>query len=318
MEVVEKILQDLHAGIESNDATVDFNALISSIEAIALGELDDSDLSQCSSLLFLSQSPPSLLQFMTATLRMKDRDIIRTKVYALKFLAAYIKKQYENIQSYCEAIAVELANVFKREESGEVKAALLLPFKNIIRRRISSPDDVSFAGNSADEEDPSSNTQAFSLESFPLESIYTTFIEEIKFNKKMSKGVHCELLKSLGLLVALYPSAAPTLASIEAILDLADGALKSAFNIKGKDPDFPAIAGAFSCLDRCLLHFEERYVNNVDLWKYLLQAANTSVQEDVSRYAAARKAIKLIKNHSELFINVIGELPFLRPSLGLC
>ncbi|RYG70452.1 hypothetical protein EON64_00090 [archaeon] len=324
MEALEKLLEDLNRAVETEDAAVNVASLVASVEAIGSGDLDELDLDTCTALLLapgqtasglpgdsIKRSSSSLMQFLTASLRMKDRDIVRAKVHAVKFLAVYVKKQIKYVMIYAEKLAIDLIQLFKMEDSSEVKAALLLPVKNILRPRIYSVeaiDAVAKLDDADDEVDDYDDCVPFDLDTFPLQSIYQVLVEEVRLNKKLTKGVHREALATLGILVAVYPAAAFTVSVIDIILSLCDEALKNAFNSRGKDPDFPAIAGAFSCLDKCLYHFEARYVNSTELWKYLLQAAQSSAQEDTSRFSAAGKAIKLIRNHAQLFVNVIGEL----------
>jgi hypothetical protein len=99
-------------------------------------------------------------------------------------------------------------------------------------------------------------------------------------------------------------------------------------------PDFAAIAGAFSCLDRCftdyVTHQSDRFsddsdpdgdgrqrekalkhpvaglVQNATLWEYLLKAASVATSPDATRYALSSKALRFIKHHAELFTSVIG------------
>eukprot|EP01032_Pedospumella_encystans_P012088 gene12088-14007_t len=289
MDLLEKLLVDLHSSIESEDSKIDCVSLVANIEASALAEMEASDLEYTTSLLFTSVSPPSLLMFLEDSSRCKDREIISAKKNALKFLAQFIKIMPLMVERNGPDIFRILLELFKKETSGEVKSCLLLPAKNILRN-------LNFA--SAFESDSAELT---------VESVYKILLDELHQSaSKVGKGLRCEALKTMGLLVFAFPVHPATLSSIPAILTLCENVLQQNFSKTCKEPDFSAIAGAFSCLDRCLVQFEDRYANSADLWKFLLQAVMATTSSDTSRYAACNKAVRLISHHAELFAQLIG------------
>lgn len=289
MDLLEKLLVDLHSSIESEDNKIDCVSLVANIEAIALAEMESSDLEYTTSLLFTSVSPPSLLMFLEDSSRCKDREIISAKKNALKFLAQFIKIMPLMVEKIGPDIFRTLLELFKKETSGEVKSCLLLPAKNILRN---SNFASTFESDSAE---------------LTVESVYKILLDELHQSaSKVGKGLRCEALKTLGLLVFAFPVHPATLSSIPAILTLCENVLQQNFSKTCKEPDFSAIAGAFSCLDRCLVQFEDRYANSADLWKFLLQAVMATTSSDTSRYAACNKAVRLISHHAELFAQLIG------------
>eukprot|EP01032_Pedospumella_encystans_P011471 gene11471-13332_t len=289
MDLLEKLLVDLHSSIESEDSKIDCVSLVANIEAIALAEMESSDLEYTTSLLFTSVSPPSLLMFLEDSSRCKDREIISAKKNALKFLAQFIKIMPLMVEKIGPGIFRTLLELFKKEASGEVKSCLLLPAKNILRN---SNFASTFESDSAE---------------LTVESVYKILLDELHQSaSKVGKGLRCEALKTLGLLVFAFPVHPATLSSIPAILTLCENVLQQNFSKTCKEPDFSAIAGAFSCLDRCLVQFEDRYANSADLWKFLLQAVMATTSSDTSRYAACNKAVRLISHHAELFAQLIG------------
>lgn len=295
MDLLENLLSDLHLKIEKNDQTADFTASITSIESLVLASTNDVEQTSFAFLLFSSSEPGSLLQFIEKTIKVKDRDIIRSKVNALKFLALYIKIMPQYFEIHSLNSFKLLNSIFRKEESGEVKTAILLLLKNILRTRISIPSDaISFIA------------LPFDYQEIQLDTCYQNFIDELKYSKKISKGVFSETLKFLGLLISVYPNHQFTINNIPTIVDLAVSTLNKNFDPKCKEPDFSAISGAFSCLDRLLNHFDDRINDLTILWKYLLQTVQSTTQVDVSRYSAAGKAFRFIKNHAELFKDLIG------------
>jgi hypothetical protein len=300
MDVIEKLLTDLHGSIESRDSYANSVAIVASIESVALGEIDSLELDICSNLFFSSTNPPSLLEYIIQTARFKDREVIKAKVSALKFIAQFLKTYPEQTDIHGAKITLILIDSFKKEESGEVKAALLLPLKNIFRcrllqwSRVGGADDADFQG------------QPLNPVLIKLEQTYLAILDELRYGKKLTKGVICESLKLLGILVGAYALEQSTVQYVPIIINLCNQTLKENFKPSCKDPDFPAIAGSFSCLDRIFFHYEENCDNSSELWKYLLQTVQTVNSPDVSKFAAAGKAVRLIKNHAGLFQNLIG------------
>lgn len=289
MDLLEKLLVDLHSCIESEDSKIDCVSLVANIEAIALAEMEPSDLEYTTSLLFTSISPPSLLLFLEDSSRSKDREIISAKKNALKFLAQFIKIMPYMVEKIGPDVFKTLLGLFKKETSGEVKSCLLLPAKNLLRNPKFA---IAFESDEAE---------------LSVDSIYKILLDELHQSaSKVGKGLRCEALKTLGLLVFAFPVHPATLSSVNSILTLCEQVLQQNFSKSCKEPDFSAIAGAFSCLDRCLVQFEDRYANSADLWKFLLQAVMATTSSDTSRYAACNKAVRLISHHAELFQQLIG------------
>lgn len=290
MELLEKLLVDLHASIDSEDLRVDAGNLVANIEAIAFSDMDTTDQEYSTTLLFQSSMPPSMMKFLADSSRTKDKEIVSAKKNALKFLALYCKIHAQHIERFGATVFGELIELFRKETSGEVKSCLLLPAKNILRT-FSSPG-------------TRSNLDA---SSFQLELTFRVMIEELsQSSSKVSKGLRCEGLKTLGLLVVAFPSHESTCSSIGSVLALCEGVMRQNFSSNVKEVDFSAIAGAFSCLDRCLGNFEDRFANSAELWRCLLQAVMATTAADTSRYAACSKAARLISHHAELFQELIG------------
>jgi hypothetical protein len=292
MELLEKLLIDLHASIDSEDLRVDATSLVANIEAIALAGMDTSDLEYSSSLLFKGDSPPSIIKFLADSSRTKDKEILSAKKNALKFIALYCKVYPTLVDKFKVETLRVLIDLFKKETSGEVKACLLLPVKNLLRTCLGQT---------------SSPGSAMSAEELQLDLVYRVIMDELNQSpSKISKGMRCEGLKALGLLVAVFPAEAATEQCIPGVLALCEAILQANFAKTAKEVDFSAIAGAFSCLDRCLSHFEDRYSNSKELWRCLLQAVMASTAADTNRYAASAKAARLISHHAELFRELIG------------
>ena len=84
-----------------------------------------------------TNSFPGVLHFLIAAMKNKDKEIIKSKVQLLKFIALVLKILRNNGQfsfdSYRVGIFIVLYDVFRREDSGDIRAASLQPLKNIIR-----------------------------------------------------------------------------------------------------------------------------------------------------------------------------------------
>eukprot|EP01035_Chromulina_nebulosa_P020709 gene20709-26847_t len=237
-----------------------------------------------------TNSFPGVLHFLIASMKSKDKEIIKSKVQLLKFIALILKIVRNNTQfsfdSYRVCIFIVLYDVFRREDSGDIRAASLQPLKNIIR----------------------ATPLSFSAEAIRLDMLYDNLITEMKQTKYSNKTIKGETLKLLGLLVRAFPHHPATLNAIDSILSVCETILHKNFDVvssKG-EPELGPIAGAFSCIDRCLFDFEEKFTNSENLWKYALQAIKATSNAEISRYAATNKALRLIKNHAALFQKIIG------------
>ena len=143
----------------------------------------------------------------------------------------------------------------------------------------------------------------------PLENLYAFLIDEIKFNKKTcTRTTKCEIIKLLGLLICAFPHDASSNRHIRSIIDYCLEALRQ--NFSAKDPDVSIIASCFSCLDRCCHDYEGDVFTAADtkpkLLEYLVKAVSSANQEDVTRFAFARKALRFLQHHASLFQDQIG------------
>ena len=116
-----------------------------------------------------------------------------------------------------------------------------------------------------------------------MDLLYDFLITEIKQTKYSSKTIKGETLKLLGLLVHAFPHHPNTLNAIESILSVCESVLQKNFGAVGSkgEPELGPIAGAFSCIDRCLFNFEEKFTNNENLWKNALQTIKATSNAEV-------------------------------------
>ena len=71
------------------------------------------------------------------SIKNKDKEMTKSKVQLLKFIALILKIVRNNPQfsfdSYRVGLFVVLYDIFRREDSGDIRTACLQPLKNIIR-----------------------------------------------------------------------------------------------------------------------------------------------------------------------------------------
>ena len=188
------------------------------------------------------------------------------------------------MDQYYLSVLENCLDIVRRDESNEVKCQAIEPIKNILRNRII--------------------TGVLNLKNNVVEDMYQLFLENVLF-AKVSKGLRGELLKSLGLLVWAYSDFPATIKNVSKILDICSHTLKKNFE-NNTDPDLSAIAGSFSCLDKCLFYYENQFQNHVDTWKYLFLSILAVNQDNLHRYTIVSKALRLLKNHGILFRIYIG------------
>lgn len=133
--------------------------MVSNLESMVFGLLDDdvaSDIEYLYALLFSippfwvntgssesvgnkneSSSYPGLLHFLLGAMNTKDKEIIKGKVHALRFLALLIKDTFTSGKSTIDSYKAMLFNFtydfFKRQEGGDIRVAALQVLKNLLR-----------------------------------------------------------------------------------------------------------------------------------------------------------------------------------------
>jgi hypothetical protein len=233
MDVLEKLLFDLQTSTDGTESILSSSDIADNIAHHCTFNLNLFGTELDYTLFFLTQSesPPNLIEFLS--IRTKDKDIVKAKVVLLKFLAALIKQIGPSVDTYGHVIFSSCINIFKKDESNEVKASSLLPVKNLLR--LSSIADCSFH---------------LSEEDVQLEPLFSLLIAQY-LNKKSTGGIRYNVLVTLGLLVHGFPYAAATAARVGQVAELVLRVLRSNFGSKSKGaPDLSTLAGAFSCLDR--------------------------------------------------------------------
>ena len=276
MDNLERLLTELHS---LNDTSSDPENIIDNIEGLVLGESDNVDRDYAQNLLFLSMHPPSLLQYFIVTLRSKSREVIKAKITGFKFIAHYVKDVIKEVNKYSAAIILNGMSIFVRETSGEVRGTVLLPIKKIFSLGLSNLD---------------SFYKFVSAQSIDLANMYSTILEDIKFNKKtMTKTVKCECLKMLGLLIEAFPSDPATKQYVAEVIELANWNLDVNFSLgetAGGEPDLSLIASSLSCLDRCcsggynhLVFPPQVPARRTRVFQCVLQAISSANQPDVLR-----------------------------------
>jgi hypothetical protein len=309
MDVLERLLFDLQSSIEQSDSVLEPSIIVNNIAAHAFSdELGAIDQEYISHLLLQSESPPSLLVFLRDSPHSKDnKEIVKAKATALKFLAKYIKET-EVIEQFAVHAFSAFYKTFVSDESNEVKTASLLPLKNIFRRCGQSQAE---SGTSASARSKDSNDLSSVLlpDKINLVASYELLYNELRTNKKITKGMRCELLKLMGLIVSAYPDHTHVKSKIGALIDLCLNELKKNFSGGSKEPELTTIAGAFSCLDRCMFFPGSKAIfgSNTELWGYLLKATSAASSGDLTRFAMVCKALRLIKHHTNIFQSLIGK-----------
>jgi hypothetical protein len=309
MDVLERLLFDLQSSIEQSDSVLEPSIIVNNIAAHAFSdELGAIDQEYISHLLLQSESPPSLLVFLRDSPHSKEnKEIVKAKATALKFLAKYIKET-EVIDQFAVHAFSAFYKCFVSDESNEVKTASLLPLKNIFRRCGQSQSD-SGSSNSVRSKDSNDLSSVLLPDKVNLVATYELLFNELRTNKKITKGIRCELLKLLGLIVSAYPEHAHIKSRIGSLIDLCLFELKRNFSGGLKDPELTTIAGAFSCLDRCMFFPGSKAIfgSNTELWGYLLKATSAASSGDLTRFSMVCKALRLIKHHTNIFQSLIGK-----------
>ena len=306
MDLLEKYLYELDVNLKDDISSISLDAIIDNIIRICNNIDREVDHDLAMHLLFISETPISVLSFCCKLDYTQDN---KTKVVSLKFLASYIKtlynKGYERIvNQYSQVIFQKLFNYFIKEDSKSLKANALLPIKYILRYYAIK--NVQY------------NSTITILHIDDLIKVYKILLSTLinKKENKQNKTLKSEIFRTLGLLIAVYSTSKETLQFIDQILTQIYHYLHMNFSPDSKEPEFPCMAGALSCLDRCMFEFEDKVLNTFKklavgtdgqalLCKYLLQSVSSANMDDVYRYELPSKALRVISHHSFLFQNLI-------------
>ena len=310
MDVLERLLYDLQSSVDQSDSVLEPISIVNNIAAHAFSdELGAVDQEYVSHLLLQSDNPPSILAFLRDTPHTKiNKDTVKAKSAVLKFLAKYIKLT-ESIEQFAVLSFSAFFSCYVDEESNEVKAASLLPLKNIFRRCGQFQNDTTSSSTSDAMGSGEDLSNVLLPEKINLVGVFELFFNELRTNKKITKGMKCELLKLIGIIVRAYSDHDHVKKRIKALIDLCLFELKRNFSSASNDPDLQTISGAFSCLDRCMFFLEGRIIlsNNTELWEYLLKAISAVSSGDLTRFAVSCKALRLIKHHTDLFRSLLTK-----------
>ena len=188
-----------------------------------------------------------------------------------------------------------------------MKAASLLHLKNIFRRCGQFQNDTTSNSTSDAMGSGEDLSNVLLPEKINVVGVFELFFNELRTNKKITKGMKCELLKLIGIIVRAYSDHDHVKKRLKALIDLCLFELKRNFSSASNDPDLQTISGAFSCLDRCMFFREGRSIlnNNTELWEYLLKAISAVSSGDLTRFAVSCKALRLMKHHTDLFRSLL-------------
>ena len=197
MDLLERLLSDLGSVATSDsdglvaEATLEPLAIAEHVFTLVASEDESLSASERARQLYLilsSSAPPSLLQFLSLTERVKDKEIIKTKAYLLKKLGELVKHfSPADISPYGDMILQLCLGLFRREDSSEVRVAAMSPIKNLLRRSELNMELMYFVD-----------------ESSMLESTVENLLD-VSREKKTSKTLIGEVMKVLGLIVNAYP-----------------------------------------------------------------------------------------------------------------
>jgi hypothetical protein len=304
MDILEKLLWDLtSAGADRNDQ--DCFSIYQNIESYVEHHVGDQE--QIIFLIIKSQTPPSLFHFISENVKDQSKDMIKTKVGIFKFIASYLKKALFLVDSFAQFIIARSIEIFKREDSNEVKTSALLPIKVVLSLI---------------------HKQIIGYYQISLDVVITSLFVEFD-QKKIPSSLRYNIFVVLGYLINLFRTHDIIISNVVDKVLLAGFQIlfKNFDNTSTQSPDFPLIAGVLSCFDRCMVYFENNFTNAytksvesvgndskrnnygslyVMLWKCMLQVIRLVSNESLHRYAVINKALRFIKNHCKVFQDVIG------------
>lgn len=296
-EITDSIPNDVmlpSAIIENLDSLVFSSNLSKSVQADADAAVHDNkmyfhsnekDIRQLLDLLLNNNNPPNILQFVQATSNVTNQFIKDGRVNAFKFLAKVFKVYEIYISDYIGVIASSLFGIYRRDTDGTARTATLVAIRKLVRGMKASEDSPYYNRNFID-----------------ISKILDVLMEGLQ-DKKYSKGLKAQIYKLIGTIYMKCHSSNDCISRISTIKTKCINEINSIFTSSGT-PEFLILAGAISCLDRCLNHFET-LADKALLWGNMLKTVSTAKSNDVHRFEACSKGLRFIKNHAALFREII-------------
>ena len=300
-----KLLQSLHAQIDENDSDDSLSPYrnisdtLDGIQTVALATARSDrhiDVELCTSVLFVSSSPPNLLAFVRKTLKFaffQNKVVIDARVQAFEFIKNYFDGVCHGTKRADMARAAELVvdvcvEAFKREQSSASKLAALDALFEAIQ---SAPVAVQ-------------RIQAGTH----LEALFNDYSLGRTGKTKSSNTLQSKILRVMGLLGREFPaSIAPFAAQI---VDSCVHILET--NFRGhKAPIHVLLAGAVACLKYLLFDYHLLFSSEKDKSAKKLTALFELVfehgivmYEEMKQYHVTRESLKFVAAHAALFHNI--------------
>ncbi|KAJ3037490.1 hypothetical protein HDV00_001665 [Rhizophlyctis rosea] len=277
LENLRRLLGNLYDSVSDSSTAglADTKALSTDVKTILVGELGPADSALALSLLFHAER--GVLQFLKVTRGSKVH--VDAKAILLESIAEYGTKFPAGMKEY----AVEIKNIcvalFGSKESSKVQKATFNPLFMLL--------------------DPRMNLNDEDLEVAKLFKTY--FNAYIQQATKITATVKSLVLELLGFITRYYPASVDERQRLQ-LQRFYIQALESLFNVRGKEPDLPLVAGAMRGLDHYLFSLAgDDKIASKDLnlvfkaLKHVLQPT-----EDLTRYAVPMAGLQMVIDHSSM------------------
>lgn len=257
--------------------------LVASQDAAVVGGTAD----RCHALLFASESPPNLLEFLRSAVAtpavISDKALADCRAKLLTFLTNHVSAVGFALGDHLRAVLDTCVHVFERDSSAAAKVAACDLLMAIIRTELLSDEEL----------------QARELQRILMEA-YTT--------GKNRPSVRAQCLVTLGLLAETFPRTFAT-----AALDVFKACL---FNLekefrKRTNPDLKLITGSVNSLNHllagcghCVAESEAAAVRN--LFRHVFEQG-TIVPPDMKRFDVPEACLRFIERHAAIFADLVAD-----------
>lgn len=140
IQQISIILKTLNNLINDSSIICDSEGLVKEIQQITCNKIiDNSKIAQYNFILFHSNNPPDLLNFLTETTTPQNiniKDLAKIRKYILCFIEKYIIKYKNLVNEHCLGILDVCFSVFKKEKDSSVKESSLKPIKHLIIEKL--------------------------------------------------------------------------------------------------------------------------------------------------------------------------------------
>lgn len=284
-EQIDACLADGDGGNSSFDGLGDTLSELSNVSLVIVKAEQTVEVDLCTSVLFVSSSPPNLLAFIDKTLKhvfFQNKEVIAVRMQAFKFVQHFLDavchgNKRPEMATAAETVVNTCVEAFKREQSSSAKVASLDALYEATR---SAPVGVQQIHASKH-----------------LETLFNDYAVGRTGKSKSSNTLQSKLLRVMGLLGREFPACIAPFA--RQIVESSMHVLRT--NFKGAKPIHVLISGAIACLRYLLFDYLPLFTKAKgkkleELFELIFEHGIVMYAE-MKQYHVTRESLQFVADH---------------------